>query len=642
MEFIKSNELISMKLDGVSAFDYLYTVKDTENGNTLRREYLFEDSLKVVSSRRKIEGFDAYEWVNSFTNVSDSDTRVISELYDVDITVPWEHAEPRPKSPWLPRSEWMTSIHTTRGSISSDVDFSEEVTRVFPGDFRQYAPRGGRSTDNVAPYFNINRNGVGLIVVFGWTGQWNARFDIESDAIKIRAKIEDTEFKMLPGESFRTLSAVVMRYEGDAVTGQNIWRRLMRREFSKPMERVGALPICANFWGGLESQDIIDRVKIYADNKVPFDAMWIDAGWGGRETLPTKDEFTGDWYSRVGDWRISPIVHPNGMSDVREAIRSSEYGFVLWFEPERARDNTEMVKLHPEYFLSDGGVNRLLNLGDEKAYAYIKDAIFGIIEKLGVTWYRQDFNFQPLPFFRANDKENRRGITEIKHINALYRFFDEMLEKFPNLMIDNCASGGRRLDIEMMKRSFPLWRSDAQCPADPMPEITQVNTVNFARWLPYTASGAGRVYDTYRVRSAYSPGMGTNFGFSKTDDFTNDPEKIGWIKERVEELRTIKRYFTDGDLYVLTKPVVDFTSWLVSEWVIPEENTGMLQVFKRENSPYTSSSFALRGIDESKTYTVTDLDGGSFDVSGEELATGFSISIEESRVAKIFVFTAKE
>ena len=641
MDFLKNNVLFSFKYDGVDAREYLFTLHEKSESDMLFREYLFEDALKVTSKSRKISGFDAYEWVNCFENVSDDKTRVISELWDADITVPWTHEEPRGATPWQPDRSKHTIIHSTRGSTSGPSDFSDAEKIIFPNQSATYTSVGGRSSDGTAPYFNIHKEGKGIIVALGWTGQWRAYFELGTDSLKIRAKIEDTEFYVNPGESFRTLSVTVLNYEGTVADGQNLWRRLMKQEYSETLNRVGNLPVCTNFWGGLESAEIIDRVNKMKAAEIPFTFAWIDAGWGGAETLPTFDEFTGDWYSRVGDWRVSPIVHPNGMVDVSKAIHDAGYRFILWFESERARDNTPIVAEHPEYFLTDGGVNRLLNLGNPDAYAYIKDAIFGIIEKLGVDCYRQDFNFQPLPFWRSNDGENRRGMTEILHINALYRFFDEMLETFPTLIIDNCASGGRRLDLEMMKRSFPLWRSDAQCPANPTPETTQLNTVNFSNWLPYTGSGCGRLYDTYLCRSSYSAGMGSNFGFSKHDIFDDDPEKLAWLKDRIEELLRIRRFF-EGDMYMLTPPTYDAVSWCATEWFIPETSEGMIQIFKREFSPYNVASFELKGIDADKTYVFEDIDGGSFEIEGRELCErGLSLAIEEKRVAKIFLFKAK-
>ena len=130
MEFLKNNELFSFKYDGIDSKEYLYTLQETSKENTLCREYLFEDALKVTNTSRKIAGFDAYEWVNRFENVSDEKTRVISELWDVDITVPWTHEEPRCATPWQPDRSKHTIIHSTRGSTSGPSDFSDAEKQV--------------------------------------------------------------------------------------------------------------------------------------------------------------------------------------------------------------------------------------------------------------------------------------------------------------------------------------------------------------------------------------------------------------------------------------------------------------------------------------------------------------------------------
>ena len=106
-----------------------------------------------------------------------------------------------------------------------------------------------------------------------------------------------------------------------------------------------------------------------------------------------------------------------------------------------------------------------------------------MIGTLGISCYRQDFNMAPLAYFRAADAEDRQGITEIKHIMGLYRLWDALREKFPGLLIDNCASGGRRLDVETLRRSIPLWRSDVTCPANFLTSFVQSHTIAFSAWM---------------------------------------------------------------------------------------------------------------------------------------------------------------
>jgi alpha-galactosidase len=83
----------------------------------------------------------------------------------------------------------------------------------------------------------------------------------------------------------------------------------------------------------------------------------------------------------------------------------------------------------------------------------------GFISDFGMTWYRQDFNVRPYRFWAVADTPDRIGITEIGYVEGLYTIWDDLLNRHPGLRIDNCASGGRRIDIEMMSRSFVVWRT---------------------------------------------------------------------------------------------------------------------------------------------------------------------------------------
>jgi alpha-galactosidase len=96
--------------------------------------------------------------------------------------------------------------------------------------------------------------------------------------------------------------------------------------------------------------------------------------------------------------------------------------------------------------------------------------------------YRQDLNIDPLPFWKGHDAPDRVGITEIRHVTGYLAFWDELQRRHPDLLIDSCASGGRRNDLESLRRAVPLWRSDYVYE----PIGTQGMTYGLSAWLPYT------------------------------------------------------------------------------------------------------------------------------------------------------------
>ena len=134
-----------------------------------------------------------------------------------------------------------------------------------------------------------------------------------------------------------------------------------------------------------------------------------------------------------------------------------------------------------------------------------------------------------LSIWRKADTEGRRGITEIKYINGLYALWDRLLERFPHLLIDNCASGGKRIDIETLRRSVPLWRSDSCTAANYLIQGMQNQQLAYNAWMPYSGAGTGRIFDAYRIRSAYSGSLGTAYTMDSSSDPSRDNRHRGWI-----------------------------------------------------------------------------------------------------------------
>ncbi len=641
----------SFLYDGKDIFSYQLKIVETENGNERIFEYTTDDGLKFTHIFTSYSEFDAVEWVTWFENIGDEPSKIISDIYDCDVDIPFPYDKNLPWCAYIPETDEDMKIYCPKGSVwdkkefFADVDEFREnryVNHIYPGQQKHYKTSGGRSSQALAPFFNIHRQNKGVVFAVGWTGQWNCDITRTNDSINIKSGIEDAKFYLLPGEKIRTSSAVLMEYEGDFAESQNKWRRLVKKYFSligkKGRPKTG--PLCACVWGGLPTKFILERIEIIKKENLPFEYVWMDAGWNGTSQKPCPDEFTGDWPDYTGDWRVNKNHHPDELLEVKKALAKANLKFLLWFEPERVRNATPVAKEHPEYFLKDtGSSDYLLNFGNSEALKYCFETLCDCIEKTGIDFYRQDFNFDPLDRWRANDGKNRHGITEIKHINGLYKLWDDLLLRFPNLCIDNCASGGRRIDIETLRRSVPLWRSDFQCPANYRIEDTQAHNMQFSTWLPYSGTGSGRDWgDAYRIRSAYAGSLATNYTYAESQNF-GAPEQTRWLKKYLNEYLRIREYFY-GDFYPLTSSLESEFSWNVAQFNRPENGDGMVQVFRHEKSPFAVADFKLRGLDTSKTYRVTDLDDESIcDVSGEKLMNmGLHIKTDAPRSAKIYVY----
>lgn len=650
METLKNNRRFSFLYDGKEITDADYSVSQTQEGNQLTTCYTFADGLKITNILTCHEEYNAYEWVNYLENTSNEPSKMISELWDCDITLPMLHEEPYKPIAW---KDWdATVVYAPAGCCDSAYEFYFKVddakkpiqdSRLFCGQTKKYAPIHGKSSWMQAPFFNIHKGGMGYIVAVGWTGQWNCQLTRGAEDVTIQTKIQDTEFYMMPGERFRTSSVVIMPYECDVIDSQNKWRRLVKDKYSligKPGREEYA-PLSCIYWGGAESHIILDGIQKIKENEIPYDYLWIDAGWYGIDNPPSPDDYEGSWGPTEGDWRVSPLIHPNGLKDVSEAIHEAGMKFLLWMEIEGAsKEYAPICKEHPEYFLDIEKKYPNLNLGDEKARNYIFELLSDKIVELGIDCFRQDANGPFYCTWRSNDREGRKGITEIKYINGLYALWDSLLERFPHLLIDNCASGGKRIDIETLRRSVPLWRSDSATAANYKLEGMQNQQLGYNAWMPYSGGGTGRVLnDVYRIRSAYSGSMATAYTIDSRVIFGKTQEEIDFVKKYCSEYLKVRPYFYE-DFYPLTQMSDSTDVWCGSQFHRPKQNDGIVQLFRREDAPYETARFDLRAIEEDAIYCFTDADDdSSFTISGKELKEkGFVITLPQKRTAKIYFY----
>ena len=202
-------------------------------------------------------------------------------------------------------------------------------------------------------------------------------------------------------------------------------------------------------------------------------------------------------------------------------------------------------------------------------------------------------------FWRNSDAPDRQGITENLYVQGYLRFWDGLLEHDPDLLIDTCASGGRRNDLETLRRSVPLWRSDDSG----KPVVEQNHTYGLSLWIPYFGSGVART-DAYAFRSAL--GSSLSLGWDVRDkkfDYNN-------LRALTSEFWRVAPYYV-GDYYPLTQFTSPQDNWIAWQFNRAGQGDGVVQAFFREennNEAEPERNLRLRGLDPAAMYEVTDLD----------------------------------
>lgn len=575
------------------------------------KDDIIDETLTVSAKIEKYIEYDATECVLWFENVGDKDSKVISDINDCDTVLPFEIDRTDRRDMYIPKKTDLCVI-SMNGMVESDrywenaeecaieYTFNRDYLYKLPNNKKVFANRGGRSSDKIMPFFDVTQNGKGYIVAVGWTGDWKAEFIECENGVKVKTGLKETAFYLKSREKVRTSSVLIMEYNENE-DKYNKFRGLIKNHFSHiactKAEKEGLLAF--GFFGTVPSDDMKKKIKMLKSNGLNFEEVWIDAGWYGK----CRTNIMSDWDSCVGEWNINKDTHPKGLIDVAECTKENGMSLMFWVEPERARSGGTVITKHPDWFLStEGTTNNILNLGNEDAWNYVYDLISNYIKDLDISCYRQDYNVPLTTFFASNDEKNRRGITEIKHIMGLYRLWDSLLKKYPKLIIDNCSSGGRRIDIETLKRSIPFFRSDYFCNNNADAEVVQVQN-NLSRYLPYIG-GCTNADDLYSIRSSYASSFGCGNMWS---EIFKDAKRLELLKNAVQEYKKIRKYFSK-DFYMLGADVYDTSSWTVWQYHDKETDSGILMAFRRSESPFGNMTVELQGTQKGKTYIYTNLD----------------------------------
>lgn len=631
----------SFQYDGKNSAGFIrkwrHSIEKVESGQdgVVRYDVVYSDPVSGMRVKCEVSGFQnfgAVEWVLYFTNASDKNSGQITQLKCVDLTMQASAAGD------------FKLLHA-KGSDGERADFMSTIEALEPGDELMLSPTHGRSSDTSSfPFFNIiSPDKKGVVVAIGWTGTWFAALSQEDNtSLNLATGIKSLDLYLYPNESIRTPRVAMLFWQGDDfLTGQNAFRQLMLAHYTRKVDDAyGHTPMCGGFdWGDpspcneytcLTEEYAVALIKRHKQFGITPEVFWLDAGWydgcGGPNTEGKN------WYNTVGNWTADKERFPRGLKPLADAAHALGAKFMVWFEPERVCPGTIIANQHPEWVMTTPGnkSNMLYNLGNEQALAWLCKYIGDFIEENDIDYYRQDFNMPISPFWEAADKEGRIGISEIRHIEGLYAYWDYLVERFPNMVIDNCASGGRRLDLETMRRSIPLWRTDYNYGE---PNGYQCHTYGLNLFLPLHGTGIYKM-DYYSFLSGMNSAAAMNWALTVRGD------KIGDMQRGAREFKELRPYYME-DYYPLSG-ICDITGdniWLAYQLNRKSDNSGIVVAFRRPECEAATYDVKLKGLVADATYEVSNvIEGGSCEMSGRELMEQLTLSSAEPRGAVLLKY----
>jgi len=364
----------------------------------------------------------------------------------------------------------------------------------------------------------------------------------------------------------------------------------------------------ANSYGyfGFTEETQREWMKRYSDENLKPEYLWIDLCW-----------FKMDGQTLVFDgvFNPDPVRFPNGLKPLSNGLHKDGVKLIVWFEPEHYYPGPGCwpYEKHPEWLLKmppghEAEINQgmplknrmVLNLGDPEALKWLTNNTDRVIKEQGIDYYRHDFNIEPLQFWRANDAPDRQGVTEIKYVTGFLSYFDELLKRNPGMPIDNCASGGRRNDVETLRRSLPLLRSDTW--GEPVGQ--QCQTYGLANWIPYWGTGVMYSQDkdlTYIFRSQMGPSFTSCWDLRPKADYSLH-------RKIIAQWKAVRDLILVCDFYALTPYSAASTEWMAWQYNCPEKGEGLIQAFRRSEAPGSSMVVRLHGLDAKAVYDVKHMD----------------------------------
>lgn len=304
--------------------------------------------------------------------------------------------------------------------------------------------------------------GVTWAAQLAWAGSWQMEVSRQHDDVCLSGGLGDRELghwtkSLAPGESLESPPAFLACAAGGLDEVCDRLTALQHRPADAQPTVEADLPIIFNDWCTTWGDPQHEKVVAIADRLAGSDVRYhvVDAGW--------YKQGTADWGNGHGDWMPSADLFPHGLKGTADAIR--ERGLIpgLWFEMETVGDASDAFGMVDHLLKRDGlpvtvRHRRFWDLNDPVAVDYLTDRVIGLLDRCGFGYLKVDYN-ETLGL--GCDHADGLGEGLRRQTLATYRFFERIRERLPELVIENCSSGGHRLEPSMIGRTAMSSFSDA-------------------------------------------------------------------------------------------------------------------------------------------------------------------------------------
>lgn len=427
----------------------IITQEDTElTGMRVETEMQFYDGISIVRFRNKVTNIGSQtqtlEEVSSFTlwgieKEGDSSPDDKLRLYI-------------PFNGWQKEASWHKftmddlGMARTQPTVANRTSQVIEVTNTGNWSAKKYLPMGllENTEADTGLFWQIENNGSWHYEI----GDQNNHFYLTAEGPN---EVQSHWSKELaPGESFESVPVAAGVCGGNIIDNAMDELTKYRRIIRRPNKDDEQLPVIFNdymncLFGDPTTEKEFQMIDAAADAGCEY--YVIDAGWYA----------PGMWWDSVGEWKESRERFPNGIREVADRIR--EKGMIpgLWLELEVMGINCELAKKAPDdwFFVRHGKrvydrSRYQLDFRNPEVISYVNSVIDRVVNEYGAGYIKMDYNIEP--GIGTELHADSVGDGMLGHERAYLEWLDSVFERYPDLVIENCSSGGLRMDYAMLSR----------------------------------------------------------------------------------------------------------------------------------------------------------------------------------------------
>ena len=489
------------------------------------------------------------------------------------------------------------------------------VTPLAEGTLRIESARG-YSSHQMNPFLAVLSEGCGEEhgECYGFNLLYSGSFAITADvsqnkSIRVQGGINDYLFgwQLQGGDVFATPQAALC-YSGEGLGGMSRAYHDFFREYIIDPKRVYARrPVVINNWEATYFD--FDNEKLFSiideAAKLGMDTFVLDDGWFGKRDGDT---------SGLGDWFVNERKLKGGLKAVIGHCKEKGLKFGLWFEPEMVSEDSELYRAHPDWAIGKAGVepcrgrNQLvLDFTRREVVDYIFETVSKILRENDISYVKWDKNRDITENYTANLPADRQGEFWHRYTLGFYDLAKRLTESFPNVFFEGCAGGGGRFDGGALYYFPQIWTSDDT-------DGLERTKIQWGTSLCYPVStmschvSACPNHQTGRTTPFATRGAIASLGATGYElDLTKlSEEEKEQVREQIKNYKQIDELVLRGDLYRLADP---FKGNYFCEMLVSKDKAKAYVVGERfRGDPCDHDRvLKLRGLDESKTYTVKEL-----------------------------------